>query len=103
MNHTHDKPETTPVRRYLWVLAALLGLLSLSAGSALLPLGKFNTAINLGIAVIKALLVMLVFMHETSARRLTRGASALGFIALALLIGLTLADFLTRAVIPPPW
>jgi len=88
---------------YLWVLAALLALLTLSAVSALIKLGTWNTVINLGIAVMKALLVMSVFMHETEARKLTRLTSALGFVWLAMLIGLALFDFLTRSEIPTPW
>lgn len=98
-----DHPHVTPVRHYLWVLAALLTLLALSAGSALFKLGSFNTVINLGISVMKTLLVMTIFMHETEARKLTRLTSALGFVWLSMLIGLALADFLTRAPIPPPW
>jgi cytochrome c oxidase subunit 4 len=98
-----SEPSLTPLSRFLWVLAALLALLALSAGTALLRLGVWNTVINLGIGVIKALLVMSVFMHETEARNLTRLASALGFIWLAMLIGLALFDFLTRSVVPRPW
>ncbi len=93
----------TPVWHYLLVLAALLMLLLASALSALVPLGYWNTIINLGISCIKTLLVMLFFMHETEARRLTRTTSALGFVWLTILIGLTLADFLSRAYVPPPW
>ncbi len=96
-------PHTTPVRRYLWVLAALLTLLALTAGSALLDLGKLNVLLNFAISATKTLLVMAVFMHETEARRLTRLVSALGFLWLAALIGLSLTDFLTRVSVPPPW
>jgi cytochrome c oxidase subunit IV len=85
------------------VLAALLTLLALSAGSALLRLGALNSVINFSISVLKTLLVMAVFMHETGARALTRLTSALGFIWLAMLLALALLDFLTRAVVPAPW
>lgn len=97
------KPHITPVRRYLWVLVALLALLALSAGAALLKLGAFNTVIALGVSVAKTLLVMAIFMHESEARRLTRIAAALGFVWLAILIGLALTDFMTRVPVPPPW
>lgn len=103
MNARNVVPHTAPVGRFLWVLAALLALLALSAGSALLKLGPLNTVINLGVSVMKTLLVMTVFMHETEARNLTRLASALGFVWLAMLIGLALFDFLTRAPVPAPW
>lgn len=97
------EPPVTPLSHYLWVLAALLALLALSAGTALIKLGTWNTVINLVIAVMKALLVISVFMHETEARKLTRLTSALGFIWLTMLIGLALFDFLTRSVVPAPW
>ncbi len=97
------EPPVTPLGRYFWVLAALLILLALSAGTALIKLGTWNTVLNLGIAVLKALLVISVFMHETEARKLTRLTSALGFIWLSMLIGLALFDFLTRPAVPSPW
>jgi caa(3)-type oxidase subunit IV len=97
------KPRTMPVRHYLWVLAALLALLALSAGSSLFKLGMFNNILNFGVSVAKTLLVMAIFMHETEARSLTRIASALGFVWLTILIALALTDFLTRVPIAPPW
>jgi cytochrome c oxidase subunit 4 len=93
----------TPVWHYLLVLATLLLLLLASALSALIKLGYWNSIVNLAISCIKTLLVMLFFMHETEVRRLTRTTSALGFVWLTILIGLTLADFLSRAHVPPPW
>jgi len=101
--HKDPGAHITPVRHYLAVLATLLALLSLSAISALFSLGYWNTIVNLAISVIKTLLVMLFFMHETEARALTRTTSALGFIWLAILIGIMLTDFLARSLVPPPW
>src|SRR5579864_5259269 len=98
-----ETPHVTPVRHYLWVLAALLTLLALSAGSALLKLGVLNPIANLSISIIKTLLVMAVFMHETGARNLTRLTSALGFIWLTMLLALALLDYLTRSTLPAPW
>lgn len=95
--------QTTPVSRFMWILATLLMLLALSAGSALLKLGAWNTPLNLAVSVTKTILVMAVFMHETEARRLTRLVSALGFIWLGMLIGLTLFDVFTRTPVPRPW
>ena len=85
------------------VLVALLVLLLLSASSALLSLGDFNTVANVGIAVIKASLVMIFFMRLRSASSLVRLVSLAGFAWLAMLIVLTVADFLARAPSPPPW
>ncbi|HEY6927258.1 MAG TPA: hypothetical protein VI653_27525 [Steroidobacteraceae bacterium] len=93
----------TPVKHFIWVLVALLLLLALSAGSALIKLGTFNTVLNIGVAVMKTLLVMTVFMHETEARALTRLVSACGFIWLTMLISLALFDIVTRSPVPAPW
>ena len=103
MSGQAETPHTTPIARFLWVLAALLALLALSAGSALLRLGPWNSVINLAISVSKTLLVMAVFMHETEAKTLTRLVSALGFIWLTMLIALALLDFKTRSGVPAPW
>lgn len=93
----------TPVSRVLWVLVALMVFLSIGAGSALLKLGVFNTAINMSISVMRTLLVMSVFMHETEARNLTLLMSAAGFVWLSMLMGLALFDYMTRTPVPAPW
>jgi cytochrome c oxidase subunit IV len=100
--HT-EIPHTTSVSRILWVLIALLTLLAVSALSALVKLGPWNSVINVGVSITKTLLVMVVFMHETEARNLIRVASALGFVWLAMLIGLAVFDYMTRSPVPAPW
>lgn len=81
-----------------WI--ALLALLLASAGSALLPLGWFNTAIGLVIAFIKALLVAIVFMRLRRAHALLRIAAVTGVVTLALLFILSGADYATRPLMP---
>jgi cytochrome c oxidase subunit IV len=83
-------------RTYVLVWVALIGLLLLTLGSAYLKLGSLNSAINLAIAAAKALLVMFFFMHLRSAHYMLRIAAGAGFFWLALLIGLSLTDFLAR-------
>jgi cytochrome c oxidase subunit 4 len=83
-------------RTYVFVWLGLIGLLLLTLGSAYMRLGALNSAINLAIAVAKALLVMLFFMHLRSAHYMLRIAAAAGFFWLAILIGLSLTDFLAR-------
>lgn len=96
-------PHATRISHFLWVLTALLALLALSAGSALINLGPVNTVLNLAVSVTKTLLVMAVFMHETEARALTRLVSALGFLWLTMLLTLALLDYLTRSPVQMPW
>ena len=99
-----DAPRPPPsLANQVIVLAALLVLLLLSVGSALLHLGMFNTVANLGIAALKALLVMVFFMRLRSSSPLIRIASAVGFAWLSMLIVLSVADLLTRMAPPAPW
>ena len=83
-------------RTYVLVWAARIVLLLLTLGSADMPLGRFNTAINLAIAAAKALLVAFFFMHLRSAHYMLRIAATAGFFWLAILIGLSLTDFAVR-------
>jgi len=83
-------------RTYVLVWVALICLLLLTLGSAYVKLGALNSAINLVIAAAKALLVVFFFMHLRSAHYMLRIAAAAGFFWLALLIGLSLTDFLAR-------
>jgi cytochrome c oxidase subunit 4 len=83
-------------RTYVLVWLGLITLLLLTLGSAYLPLGWLNGVVNLAIAVAKALLVMIFFMHLRSSHYVLKIAAAAGFFWLALLIGLSLADFLAR-------
>jgi len=91
------------IRPLILTWLALLLLLAVSAGTALLPLGWVNTAINLGIALAKALLVALVFMRLRRAHALLRLAMLAGLATLALLFGLSGADYATRTEATAPW
>lgn len=81
---------------YVWVWLALLALLMLTLGSAYLSLGWLNGVVNLAIATAKALLVMIFFMHLRSSHYVLKIFATAGFFWLAILIGLSLSDFLAR-------
>jgi cytochrome c oxidase subunit IV len=101
---THTSgPRPPSLASNLWTLAALLLLLGLSAASALLKLGPFNEVANLGIAIIKALLVLTIFMRLKTDNALLRIVASAGFAWLAVMIALSLADVLTRTPLLPPW
>ncbi len=83
--------------RDLWlVLAALLGLLALSALTVLLPPAPWKTAAGLLIAGLKLGVIALFFMRLREHRGLTRVFAAAGLFWLGLLIVLVLSDYLTR-------
>jgi cytochrome c oxidase subunit IV len=90
-----------PVKTYVAVFVALLFLTGLTTGVAFIDLGsELNTIVALTIAVIKALLVILFFMHVKYSTGLTKMVIVGGFFFLALLIAFTLADELTRTWSP---
>lgn len=92
-----------PVRTYIWVWLALLALLATTFGSAYVAMGWFNVVVNVGISLTKMLLVMIFFMHLRHASALVRVFSTVGFLWLLTLLTLSLADYLSRIAIPPPW
>jgi cytochrome c oxidase subunit 4 len=91
------------IRPLVLTWLALLALLATTAGCALLRLGWLNTAISLAIALAKALLVAIVFMRLKRAPALLRLAAVTGAVMLALLFGLAMTDFATRAEPGAPW
>lgn len=96
----HPAPS---VVRYVLVWVGLMILLALAFGTAYIPMGPFNTVANLVIALAKMLLVMIFFMHLSHAHPILRLFATLGFFMLAIMIGLTLSDFLTRSPVALPW
>jgi cytochrome c oxidase subunit IV len=93
-----------PRRIYYGVYGALLALTLLTVGVAYLDLGPMNVVAALGIAIGKALLVMLFFMHLRSSSHLTWIVAGAGVIWLAHLLIFTLSDYLTRDwLVVPGW
>ncbi|HEU5123082.1 MAG TPA: cytochrome C oxidase subunit IV family protein [Verrucomicrobiae bacterium] len=83
-------------KTYVVIWLALLILLLLTWLVAQVNLGPFNTVVALAIAIAKMFLVLLFFMHVRSSRRITWIFVIAGFIWLAIMIDLTLSDYLTR-------
>src|SRR5881394_2214003 len=55
--------KPAPLRTYLLVWASLMGLLLATLASAYMPLGAFNSLVNLAFAAAKAMLVAWFFMR----------------------------------------
>ncbi|HEV8383237.1 MAG TPA: cytochrome C oxidase subunit IV family protein [Candidatus Acidoferrales bacterium] len=94
--------HVVPVPIYVGVFAALILLTALTTWVAFIDLGAMNTVVALTIAVTKMILVILFFMHVRYSDGLTRIVILAGFFWLAILIALTLSDFLTRHWSPLP-
>ena len=83
---------------YLLIGTALLVLTLVTVKAAFVNLGIFNPVVALLIATVKATLVILFFMHVKGAsEKLTGAVVVSGFFFLAILLSLSLADYLTRA------
>ena len=88
--------HVAPKRMYYMVFAALIVGTALTVGAAEVDLGALNNVVMLAIAMTKALLVILFFMHVRWSTRLTWLVVASGFFWLLILFGITMTDYLTR-------
>lgn len=93
--HSHPTPGL-----YLLILSALVVGTCLTWGIAFLDLGIWNPVVALTIAVIKAVLVILFFMHVFYSSKLTKLTVAAGFFWLLIMITMSLSDYLTRTFLP---
>ena len=81
---------------YLAIILTLLILTGLTVYAAFVNLGRFNIVVALGIATIKATLVVLFFMHAKYSPRRTQLVIVSGIFWLALLLFMTLSDYISR-------
>ena len=81
---------------YFVIFSSLIVLTVVTYLVAKVNLHQFNAVVALTIAVIKALLVVLYFMHLRYSSRLTWVFVGAGFFWLMIMIVLTLSDYMTR-------
>lgn len=98
MTHTSHTIVSPSVYFVIWAL--LLVFTAITVVVAGIDLGVMNVVVMLGIAVTKAVLVILYFMDVRDASRLTRLVVASGFLWFGLLVLFTMADVVTRAGFP---
>jgi cytochrome c oxidase subunit 4 len=91
--------HVVPVRVYVAVFAALLVLTAVTTAIAFVDLGPMNVVLMLAIAVTKATLVVLYFMHVRYSSRLTWVVVSGGFAWLVVMILFTLSDVATRGLV----
>jgi cytochrome c oxidase subunit 4 len=94
--------ERTKVYVSIWII--LLCFTGITTGVAYIDLGaSWNTVVALLIAVFKASLVVLFFMHMRNvSERMARVALITALFALLVLICVSFSDVATRNLIPPP-
>jgi len=87
---------------YFLVFGALLVLTVTTVWVATVDLGPLNVVVALVIAMSKAVLVALIFMHVRYSGRMIVLTLVSGLLWLVILIGLTLTDYLSRDWIAGP-
>lgn len=85
-----------PKRVYYTVFGILMLCTYLTVQIAFLDLGALNTVVALTIAVFKATIVVLFFMHVRYSSRLTWVVVIGSVFWLGILLALTFSDYLTR-------
>jgi len=86
-----------PTRIYYTIFGILMLCTYLTVQIAFFDLGRLNAIAALGIAILKATLVILYFMHVKYSPRLTAAVVAGSVFWFGILIALTMSDYLTRA------
>jgi cytochrome c oxidase subunit 4 len=90
-----------PMKTYFFVFLCLLVFTLATTLLAYVPMGgKINLVVALTIAIAKATLVVLFFMHVKYSQSVIRVVLIAGLFWFALLMGLTLSDYLSRATVP---
>lgn len=92
----HAPHHIVPTRIYYAIFATLLVLTGVTVGVAYIDLGPMNTVVALAIAVFKAMIVVLYFMHVKYSTRLVTLVVIAGLYWMGILMTLTLSDYLTR-------
>ena len=93
--------HVVPKRTYYVIYLVLMVCTYLTWQVAYFDLGRLNTVAALGIAGLKATLVVWFFMHARSGPRLTLLVAFGGLLWLLILLALTSGDYLTRGLSSP--
>jgi cytochrome c oxidase subunit 4 len=97
----HRGDHVVPVATYVAVFVALMVLTVLTVAASRVNLGAFNTPLALGIAVAKAVLVILFFMHVKYSPRIIALFLAAAFSWLFLMLVGTATDYISRSPVDP--
>ena len=82
---------------YIIVGSSLLVLTGVTVWASFQEWGNFNAVAALAIAVVMAMIVVLFFMHVKYSSKLTKLTVFCGLFTFLTLVGMTLADYISRA------
>ena len=91
-----DDHHVVPVKLYATIAGCLFALTAITALAAFVELGALNTPLAIGIAILKATLVVLFFMHVRYNTPLMWVYAAAGFFMLLILLALLMQDYMSR-------
>jgi cytochrome c oxidase subunit 4 len=94
--HTEHTPHVVPKSVYFGVFFTLVVLTWVTTYVSTLDLGRWNIFVALAIAVCKASLVVLFFMHVHYSTRLTKMIVCCAIFWLSLMLFITMTDIWTR-------
>jgi cytochrome c oxidase subunit 4 len=86
----------SPIKTYITIFGALMVGTVITVAAAFVNLGALNFPVAISIAIVKATLVVLFFMHLKYSSKLTKLVCASAFFFLIVLFGLTMTDYLSR-------
>src|SRR6267142_406319 len=92
----------SPTSTYLTIFGALMACTILTVIAAFTNLGNLNFPVALAIAVFKATLVILFFMHVKYGSRMTKLVVGTAFFFLGIMLTLTMSDYLSRGWFTAP-
>ena len=90
--------HVSPKSVYYTIFGALMVLTAITVAVAFVNLGPLNFPVAIGIAITKATLVVLFFMHVKYSTQLTKMFVGMAFFFLLILFGLTMTDYLSRGL-----
>ena len=93
----HGGEHIVSPKLYILIWIILLIFTGITTGVAFLDLGVFNPIIALVIAVTKASLVVLFFMHVKYSSKMIALVIGCGLFFLSILMVLTTSDYISRA------
>jgi len=96
------KHHIVNVKTYIAIFLILMGLTALTVYVAFKDFGFLNDVVAMTIAVIKMLLVVMIFMHLKYSARLLWLVAGAGIIWLIIMFGITLSDYRTREWLERP-
>ncbi len=99
--NTHQQHHIVPWTTYLIVYIVLLALLGATVTAWYLNLGLLGILLGDMVGIVKATIIILYFMHVRSSSKMVWVIAGAGFVWLAILVGLTLSDYLSRGWLPP--